>query len=679
MEVAWELVALLVSILPRPTTNSTTRSNPYSSLSFSLSISLYPMATSLLFIRDDCIACSEPPPCSCGPEEECVLLSRSCRECSRKECQARPGLSQSKGGVGPGALAGAVIGVLIFLGIAIGLFLWYRKRSRLRASLEENTTSKPDIPASADLVLSRPDPIEKHLSQVSQTPVRYQDQESTYHHNTSAHAPQRSMSRDSATSNPFTDSHADAQSIQTTRTEGTNAIPIALAHPGFAHHDEAKHHGETSPLRPPRTPEMDYNLDHINVSNDSLRVPTQGGNSVRSGTSGISNANRQSYMTNASYSSDFLEAPMIVTAQSRQMLNMAKAEVVNAPNSQHSSMNSQTLPVPAARTTLVSPLAMTSSGPSDASSDIENVGQDATYRHGDPNPFSDEHSPLPSSHWGPPSAGTTTTFGDQPKTGSWRPNAPAAPWMKQDDNSRPSSISTQAGSVIDIGSATRVNVGLRTLGVPGPSVAASAPRSPFRTTMGKLVTPTSAGFSGSGHEPPQMPGDHAGQSSRADHRVSVSSAVSTSTRADSILESFPFVPPSPISNRPVRSPPVSPLPNQTFAPAGDSRAFSPTPAQDADSTSELPLVPPNRRMLGMSTASQSSTASNGLGSFPFQIDDGSGAPPSSFNGNFSQSHGSSNVNGRQRASLDTLALTSDLSSYPLGFDNSNNQPPLPRS
>ena len=171
-----------------------------------------------------------------------------------------------------------------------------------------------------------------------------------------------------------------------------------------------------------------------------------------------------------------------------------------------------------------------------------------------------------------------------------------------------------------------------------------------------------------------MPGDAAGQSSRADHRVSVSSAISTSTRADSILESFPFVPPSPISNRPVRSPPVSPLPNQTFAPAGDAQAYSPTQVQDAATRSESPLAPPNRRLLGMSTASQSSTASNGLGSFPFQIDDGSGAPPSSFN----QSHGS-NVNGRQRASLDTLALTSDLSSYPLGFDNSNPQPPLPRS
>jgi hypothetical protein len=70
----------------------------------------------------------------------------------------------------------------------------------------------------------------------------------------------------------------------------------------------------------------------------------------------------------------------------------------------------------------------------------------------------------------------------------------------------------------------------------------------------------------------------------------------------------------------------------------------------------------------MSTASQFSTASSGLGSFPFQIDSGNSTdsnPPIPFN-------------GRQRASLDTLALTSDLSSYPLGFDRDSMAIPLPQ-
>jgi hypothetical protein len=86
-----------------------------------------------------------------------------------------------------------------------------------------------------------------------------------------------------------------------------------------------------------------------------------------------------------------------------------------------------------------------------------------------------------------------------------------------------------------------------------------------------------------------------------------------------------------------------------------------------DVTDAALFPPPDRRLLGLSTASQISTASSGLGSFPFQIDPGSGsdtagAPPSAFH-------------GRQRASLDTLALTTDLSSYPLGFDRESVQVP----
>jgi hypothetical protein len=65
--------------------------------------------------------------------------------------------------------------------------------------------------------------------------------------------------------------------------------------------------------------------------------------------------------------------------------------------------------------------------------------------------------------------------------------------------------------------------------------------------------------------------------------------------------------------------------------------------------------------LGMSMGSQISTLSAGLGSFPFQIE--SSDPRDSTSSNPTQ-----NTPGRQRASLDTLALTADLSSYPLGFD-----------
>jgi len=228
-------------------------------------------------------------------------------------------------------------------------------------------------------------------------------------------------------------------------------------------------------------------------------------------------------------------------------------------------------------------------------------------------------------------------------------------------------MSTQAGSIADIGSATRVNVGLAT-----PQTSGSFPRSPFRTTMGRLVTPNT----GSLEEQQQRALDHAQARAHAqggDHpnrRISNSSVMSAaSTRADSILESFPFVPPSPISDRPMRSPPVSPLAQQSFS-SSPRRAEFPQTQKGEDSDSDLPS-PPDRRTLGMSTASQFSTASSGLGSFPFQIDSGNGSesnPPTAFSGI---------VNGRQRASLDTLALTSDLSSYPLGFDRDSVAAPLP--
>lgn len=97
-------------------------------------------------------------------------------------------------------------------------------------------------------------------------------------------------------------------------------------------------------------------------------------------------------------------------------------------------------------------------------------------------------------------------------------------------------------------------------------------------------------------------------------RISMSTMASgVSGRADSILESFTFVPPSPISNRPLRTPPRSPLGQETH-----HVQVPPTPAQD-----DGVLEPPDRRVLGMSTGSQLSSMSTGLGSFPFQIDHGS--------------------------------------------------------
>jgi len=257
----------------------------------------------------------------------------------------------------------------------------------------------------------------------------------------------------------------------------------------------------------------------------------------------------------------------------------------------------------------------------------------------------------------------------------WNPEQPQLPWKSHHQSSP--SVSTQGGSVIDIGSATRVNLS------PGYS-SDGTPRALYRTTMAKLVDPAIL------QEQQRKALAYAEAQAQAQNidknrRVSGSSAISAASRAYSILESFPFVPPSPISDRPIRSPPRSPQNQQTFAANASSpltqQVFNVTPpsplpqhgfegnvALGTAEDDELP-APPDRRTLGLSGLSAVSTSSSGLGSFPFQIETSSSSESTA-----------SPLAGRQRASLDTLALTSDLSSYPLAFDgDSISMPPLPKN
>lgn len=636
-----------------------------------------------LFTRDEC--CANPPDCSaCPADTQCVLINKACA-CPELQCRPKaqnPSDQTSSGGVSSGAVAGAVVGVLIFLGVSVGLFIWYRRRSRKATAVEE---AKPDIPAAAVDVLNRPDPIEKPPTPTERSTVRvYSTSSST----TIDLDPESQISHDdthtsaaSVRSNPFSDNH----SIQTAGTGGTNVIPIALVSPdsgSLRSQDESTR--SASPVRPARTPDMDLNLDHVNVSHDNLRpVNPKYAQSQISGISGVSS--RNSFMSSASYSSDFLnEAPMIVTANKgavRQVMGVRKAEMVNAGSLTPTSADS--LRTHMARPAITSPLAATSFGPSDVAS----VSDKSSVSGLDP--FGDKHSSTRTT-LSPSSAGAmTTTFTDDGShsphdsiQSTWTPSGPTLPWAKGKGgavDSRPSSISTQAGSVIDIASATRVNVGLTHLSPPS---TAGNPRSPFRTTMGRLVTPPT-NAQGTFEQQQQMALAHAQAQAMAQgfdttsHRTSRSSVVTSASVGDSILESFPFVPPSPISDRPVRSPPVSPLGQNTFvtppSPGPPASPSSPQiPRRVTEEDESLP-PPPDRRTLGLSTGSQFSTASSGLGSFPFQIDSGAtdnSAAPTSFNNSYN--------NGRQRASLDTLAITSDLSSYPLGFDRDSNVPPLPR-
>ena len=583
--------------------------------------------------------------------------------------------TKTSGGVSKGATAGAIVGALLFLAIAVALFLWYRRKMRLQKSIAAQRESKKDIPAPAETVLNRPDPIEKSPTELNTVRVYSVSSNTTIDldpesQRTSPH----SAHYNPMNVNPFD----DGTSIQTAGTEGTNVIPITLVSPDTHEVSSPVSEGTTLtfPVRPVRSPELNLNLDHVNISRDSVRGTSPYAVSQVS--------SRNSFMSNASYSSDFLnEAPMIITPNKgavRQVLGVVKAEVIKAPGSLPLTNSSDGLKPPplASRPSVGSPLASTSFGPADVVKEIDE--SQAT------DPFGDEAS-VGVNNTSP--AASVTTFGHS-STGAvhdshseWVAETPNLPWARSNDDSRPSSMSTQGGSIVDITSAQRVNVRLNLNGNT-QLIPDGTSRSSYRTTVGRLVSPTMA-ISGTLHEQQQRALAHARAQTQAvvdqNKRLSGSSVLSgTSTRADSILESFPFVPPSPISNRPVRSPPVSPLGQQSFSghppsPSGTQHTVNispPTPQVQQVFTDKsgnfagaaLP-PPPDRRMLGLSTASQLSTSSSGLGSFPFQIDSGSGiegvgVPPSAFN-------------GRQRASLDTLALTSDLSSYPLGFDRESVQ------
>ena len=533
------------------------------------------------------------------------------------------------------------MGALAFLALAIGLFLWWRHRHA--APVEPAAPEVKDIPAPADTVLNRPDPTEKvvsapnTLASVPAEPVVrvYGNSNSTIDLDpTSRPALPR---RDSAQSNPFGDGH----SIQTTSTgsQSTNVIPIAFVPPPASFPS-----GSTSPLHTHRMPGIDLNMDHMNLSAESVPANL----SDRSGVSVM--ADDQSYITNASYASDVLmEVPTIITG--RQVASAAKAAVVPA------STRSLT-----SRPSIRSPLAASPFGPQD-------VLRESDEDHPLPvpvDPFADGRSPAFRS--------SMATQGSSHAHADWNTTPLEQPWHSGfdfNDPDRPLSTYTQAASVIgaDIMDATRVHLGFAQPtsaallpNTPMASSVGSAPRALVRVASGRLVqTSTPGSASPFERQQERALANVQGQVQQLEKGRTLSQRMSMSTmasgvsgRADSILESFTFVPPSPISNRPLRTPPRSPLAQET--PSVSSRP-SPFPVND-----DGDLEPPNRQILGMSTGSQFSSISTGLGSFPFQIDHGNDGGPSG-----ELSAGSSTV-GKERASLDTLVLTKDLTSYPLGFD-----------
>ncbi|KAH8092451.1 hypothetical protein BXZ70DRAFT_950955 [Cristinia sonorae] len=649
----------------------------------------------------NCIPCGEPASCNCAPGEQCILINRDCNTCYVNKCLP-PSKSSNKGGISGGAVGGAVVAAIAFLAVAVLAFFWFRRRSRrARAQASVGDNVKPEPVARAEDVLNRPDPNEKPPTPAPMTPTIHgtqpygdtftvRDGQTSTVAGTHGHASQRSRA-----SNPFEDRLLDNHSIQTAGSVGTDVIPIALVGPDGASTVQSTHATAGSvPARPDRDPRLDISLD---PNGDSTNLPPPN--------------LRHSYMSTGSYASDLLsEAPIIVTpgrGAVKQVLGVVKAEVIRTPGASDSANGLR--PSPSLRQPARSPLAVASFGPSD----VAEQSQEVDVKQ---NPFGDEHSPYLNSQ----SPNTVATFGSaapvtpsqysaqptgttsqysQPTgtTNQYSAQTLSSDWISEDPISskpRPDSVYTQAASVIgaSIGSATRMHLGHvlatpTTLSPDTPvSASLSTPRTPYRMTSAKLVSNLRSSPVSPGDGAFEMQQRRAMQDMDSGRRASGTSVMTSASQADTILESFPFVPPSPISDRPLRTPPRSPLAQQEFAERNNVAPPSPpSPTQQPESRNQLDVpeinsqegqlprkkagsqAPPtafnsNRKMLGMSIQSQTSTMSNGLGSFPFQIDTAS----------IAESVGNSpppqNVNGRQRASLDTLALTSDLSSYPLSMD-----------
>src|SRR5258707_6092670 len=182
--------------------------------------------------------------------ESYFLLNRDCSKCDENKCVSIAGKTTSTdGGVSKGALAGAIVGAMLFFAVALALFFCYRRKIRARKARVRRSVK--DTPAPAEMVLNRPDPTEKspELTTFKQGPVMPPNKIPELHSNV----------------NPSMNPFDDVNSIQTAITEGTNVIPIALVPP----ESDAV---PSSPTRPVRTPDVSLNLEHLNVSHDNVRT-----------------------------------------------------------------------------------------------------------------------------------------------------------------------------------------------------------------------------------------------------------------------------------------------------------------------------------------------------------------------------------------------------------------------
>lgn len=403
---------------------------------------------------------------------------------------------------------------------------------------------------------------------------------------------------------PVGDPFSDHASIQTAsaRTGSPNVITIGLIPP-----PDGLQPMPASPRRPERVPDLVLRDQPA----DTLKPPTaRFAKRLSAGTAITQSSVASSAFSTASSTMSILtEEPQIVSV--RQAVAVSKAEVVQvSPNTPTSTLH----PLRGGR----SPLSQSSYGPNDIPERESSTGH---------NPFSDSGHGTSSAS----SIRSTSTFGQSATPTQWQ--FPPTAWEGSNgggSSSRPTSIMSTTSGVVTMGSATRVVFSSPYAKGPGPA----PPMPPIPTTL-------------------QIPGSSSdGDSERWMSHQSQHSVASS--RAESILDAFPFVPPSPIAARPPRSPlgvtftPPSPANSaQSFA---QSQQRQQQLHQQQRAVDAGDLAPP--RAVRVSMMSTSSGLS-GLGDYTFQFQDGG-------------SQGAIDTNESiRRASLDTLALSRDVEAFPL--------------
>lgn len=569
------------------------------------------------------------------------ISSSTCDQCAKAVCVASSGSGNS--GPNPGAIAGGAVGAFVLLAI-IGAVVWYRRR-QLQSTLlakKRATVDIKDVVARAETVLNRPDPTEKPATQQEQQP---QQQPAEVSHSNPA-----TINLPPVAENPFT----DQASINTASDRATNVIPIAYVPPSSSsaltsNTDATDYTSKTpssvaastitpparpastqtaqsGPIRPQRGPEIeDMRLDITRpvseASSDLSSLAPPKAPYAPSTASGISGVSSRASTISAS-SSILNEAPQIITpmqANFRQVLGVQRAEVVQLSSSTPSTPSAPGLSARAPRATQATPGRSPLGRMAFSAEDVE----EETETKAAGNPFADPARERPRS------SKSTSTFGSP---------------VGGEEGSRPNSILSNNGAIIaNIGNATRVQVArpsasrsnllstVSTLSTPLISSSPATPRSPDFRTAGQLSPPAQG-----------VPRSFDDDTSRRMSQSTIATSHRTST-ADSILEAFPFVPPSPISMHHTSNP-STPLAQRGFA------------AQQ-EQTGSLLTPPPNRQALGMSVMSATSSTSSGLGGYSFQFGAPSPAMPPSPTPGVSA-----------RASLDTLALSRDLEAFPLPYD-----------